>query len=228
MVSLLQAVKLPFSNGKKLLFGGLMFVVPFLSVITGIFAFGYVLQTARNVMQNSFTLPEWKNWGTLFIEGLKGLLIGGIYFVPAILISFLLVRTPIIDAIGGDPNAIANAWIGLLAVFILFLATSYVIPAALLSFISAQNLFKAFNIPSIVQKIFSMHYFKIWFKAFLVYFALNFIFGLLSSVLLLFGFFGTVLAFIFAAFFVFVSLITTFAIYAQAFSGGSHSQNNSQ
>src|SRR3989344_4340165 len=79
------AIKRPFSDAKKFAKGFLLYVMPFLNIITGIFATGYGLECARTAAKKKFSLPEWKNFGALFFDGLTAFVIGIIYALPAIL-----------------------------------------------------------------------------------------------------------------------------------------------
>lgn len=68
----------------KVLIGGLLLFVP----IFGQFVvYGYMLKVAQNVAQgNPRPLPEWTDFGDLFIRGLYYIVINIVYFIPLILV----------------------------------------------------------------------------------------------------------------------------------------------
>ncbi len=61
-----------------------------LSIIIGFILYGYGLECARSAMDNNFSLPEWKDFGRLFVKGLVGSIIVLIYLLPAIVLFAVL------------------------------------------------------------------------------------------------------------------------------------------
>ena len=84
MVDLVKALKRPFSDVNKFLIGTLLGIIP----IVNFTVIGYKLVstgfTEEKVERDS--LPEWKNYGDLFVKGLVSVVIGIILFLPAALI----------------------------------------------------------------------------------------------------------------------------------------------
>lgn len=84
MVDLVKALKRPFSDINKFLIGTLLGIIP----IVNFTVIGYTLVstgfTEEKVERDS--LPEWKNYGDLFVKGLVSVVIGIILFLPAALI----------------------------------------------------------------------------------------------------------------------------------------------
>lgn len=68
----------------KILIGGLLFIIP----IFGWFVvLGYSLKVADNVARNNpRPLPEWTDFGDLFMRGLYNFIIGLVYQIPVILL----------------------------------------------------------------------------------------------------------------------------------------------
>lgn len=93
MVKYAEAIKRPFSDWKKLGIGGLMYLIPLVNIITGLFAYGYGLLCAKTAKEKK--LPEWKNWGDLFVKGLLAAIIGIIYFIPAAIVGALVGGTAV-------------------------------------------------------------------------------------------------------------------------------------
>jgi len=77
---------------KKLTIGSLLivagFIIPILPIL---FVFGYVMRVMRRIIVEAGEpyLPEWEDWGQLFIDGLKLLGAGLIYAIPALILPFL-------------------------------------------------------------------------------------------------------------------------------------------
>ena len=84
MVDLVKALKRPFSDINKFLIGTLLGIIP----IVNFTVTGYTLVstgfTEEKVERDS--LPEWKNYGDLFVKGLVSVVIGIILFMPAALV----------------------------------------------------------------------------------------------------------------------------------------------
>src|SRR3989344_6689793 len=61
MANYAEAIRLPFKDFKKLTIGALLWMIPFVNIITGMFAFGYVLTASKVAMKKNYALPEWKD-----------------------------------------------------------------------------------------------------------------------------------------------------------------------
>lgn len=73
--------------GNKFLIGG------FLSFIPGanVFALGYLLQYARSIREDKdLGLPDWENWGQMFQDGLRMLVVWLIFWAAPVLVGLLL------------------------------------------------------------------------------------------------------------------------------------------
>lgn len=66
----------------KLAIGALLFILSFL-IIPIFFIYGYMIQLMRNVMAGiEKPLPEWGDWGKLFMDGLNMFIAGLVYTLP--------------------------------------------------------------------------------------------------------------------------------------------------
>lgn len=100
---------------KLLIGGGILFVGVLFSwlvgiplLIAGALILGYTLTLTRNVAEGSPTpLPEWTDWGGLFMRGLYALVGIIIWFLPAILLSFCLALVSI--ALGGASSSSSSS-----------------------------------------------------------------------------------------------------------------------
>jgi len=56
-------------------------------VLPALVVYGYLIQIMRDVIDGQpASLPEWTDWGALFIDGLKAFLVGLVYMLPALLV----------------------------------------------------------------------------------------------------------------------------------------------
>jgi hypothetical protein len=84
----------------KFLVGVVVSIIPFVNFA----AIGYVVELVKNVRDGvKMPLPEWDDFGALFISGLKFFLGTLVYTLPAILVSLLAVPFAILG--GDDPGA---------------------------------------------------------------------------------------------------------------------------
>lgn len=86
MVEYLEALKRPFSDMKKLLIGIILGGIPLINLIV----VGYTLVCTgfTSVKISKDSLPEWENYGDLFMKGLMSAIIGFILFIPNSLVMF--------------------------------------------------------------------------------------------------------------------------------------------
>jgi hypothetical protein len=86
MVNYEEAIRKPFSDLTKLVIGIVLSLIPIISWI----AKGFILESSGvGKTKPSKNMPEWKNWGDLFIKGLLSDIILVIYAIPAILVFVL-------------------------------------------------------------------------------------------------------------------------------------------
>jgi len=81
-----DAVKYPSSEWKKIIILGVLFILSF--VIIGVFfVLGYFLRILKSSIAGIDELPEFNDWGEMFIDGLKVLVVYIIYLlIPGIVI----------------------------------------------------------------------------------------------------------------------------------------------
>jgi hypothetical protein len=88
----------------KMLLGGLFGIIPIVNFVTG----GYGLQVINNVRgDRAPVLPEWNDFGKMWVDGLKLFVIGLIYSIPIWLIG-LVTGAPaaMIGATSDDPDLV--------------------------------------------------------------------------------------------------------------------------
>ena len=155
------AIKRPFSDIKKFIIGALLNIIPIINFLS----LGYVLEAADLSLRKDKSLPEWEEWGDLFIKGLKGFLIAIIWFIPAIVVFFALAGTAIFDIIRTnslDMSSVAAFTTALSLGGVLALVTWYLLPSAILSFVDKENFKAAFDLRTITKKAFKHDYFVAW------------------------------------------------------------------
>lgn len=161
------AFKRPFSDWKKLLIGISLYVVPFLNIITGIFAGGYLLRCMQSATKGDLKLPEWEDWGQLFLQGLLVTVIGLLYLLPIAIILIIGASAAIagIIASGGVAGIgalfAALGWM-VIVLFLLLIAISYILPGALLQYARTGRFGAAFAMGSVFKTIGSGTYFRAW------------------------------------------------------------------
>ncbi len=109
-----EPFKYPLKDLKKLLIGGLM-ILPgmFLLLIPAIIAGGYLIRVTGDTVRGKNELPEFDNWGNLFIKGLSSILISIVYvllmiilLLPAILCFVFAFPTPSYYIYSYGPNIV--------------------------------------------------------------------------------------------------------------------------
>ncbi len=98
---------------KVLIGGGMLLLAIVLSItviggiLVGAIVFGYLVQLTRNVIAGErLPLPEWTNFGELFVDGLKAWVVSFVLALPLIVVSSVVwVPAIIVSAAGGDSDA---------------------------------------------------------------------------------------------------------------------------
>ncbi|MBC8500956.1 MAG: DUF4013 domain-containing protein [DPANN group archaeon] len=171
MVNFVEGLKRPFSDWKKLGIGFLLYLVPVVNLITGLFAWGFELECARTAMKKKKELPEWNNWGKLFVRGLSALAVSIIYAIPSIAIgvSFmwrlvlqLTQQTTEINALQIFQIIKDNLSGDIIAFALILLLTAYVTPMAIIMYAKNYEFRNAFRFKEVFSKIFIWKYFGAW------------------------------------------------------------------
>lgn len=162
MVNYGEAFKRPFQDIKKLLIGIVLYIIP----IVNFLAVGYQLFCAKSAMKKDYKLPEWQNWGDLFVKGILSLIIGLIYAIPLIIIAMFVVGTAIFTYFDQGMESImtlvATLGIGIIIFLIIALLTFYITPMAIVSYVTNFNFGDAFKFNLVFKKAFTGNYFVVW------------------------------------------------------------------
>lgn len=74
--------------GKLAIGVGLLLLSLFMPFIPALAVYGYLLAVMRQVIEGKgASLPEWEDWGKLFLDGLRAFVVGLVYLLPAILVT---------------------------------------------------------------------------------------------------------------------------------------------
>ncbi|MBS3122142.1 DUF4013 domain-containing protein [Candidatus Woesearchaeota archaeon] len=186
MVDWGRAVKMPFQDYKKLGILGLMYVIPVVNIVTSFFATGYGFKMAESSMKKKFSLPEWEDWGGLFLKGLLGAIISIIFMLPAMIVAFVGIGSSLFSmmAVGNfDPTIMfQSVGIGIVAA-LLGLVAIYLLPAALMFFLKEDSFASAFNFSGIFKKVFTGDYFVAWIGLVVYAIVVGIVAGIISGLL---------------------------------------------
>ncbi len=165
MVEYEKAIKRPFQDVKKLLIGAILNIIPIVNLI----ASGYIIKAAKGTMKKKNDMPEWEDWGNLFMTGLVVAVIGFIYMIPAVGLLVVGVGSAVIGAIavGGaaamDMTAVlAGGGITILAGLLLLLVTMLVMPMAIIRYVDKGSFSAAFGFTDILKKVLTGKYIVAW------------------------------------------------------------------
>lgn len=153
---------------KKIAIGGGIVVAGLIlsPILVGLLLFlpinGYMLETLKNVRDGRPTpLPEWSNFGDLFMKGLMIFVIGLVYSLPGLLFSCgsFLTNPQMIAGFVPDVNQDAMTALGILSgclgcfQFILSLLGSALVPAGIIRYAHYGTLNSAFEFGAIIHFI---------------------------------------------------------------------------
>jgi hypothetical protein len=114
---------------------------------------GYMLK----ILRGDKPAPEVDDWGTLFVDGIKYLIIAIIYAIPVIVVEALLIGGLIATAMSGNSTAmmaaIGGMIIGLIVVLILAIIIGLFETVGLVRFARTGNIGEAFNFNAIMATI---------------------------------------------------------------------------
>ena len=183
-VSYEQAIKKPFTDIAKLIIGIVLSIVPIIHWL----AKGFILECSGvGKAKPSKKMPDFKDWGYLFIRGLASDIILLIYAIPAVLVFLVGAGTTAGTLAGGIARSIftptaspedvsklisQNWYLALPAVlklapimilgFVLLLIAFYLTPIAVLNYLKTKKFSEAFSLSEITKKAFTGDYLVVW------------------------------------------------------------------
>ncbi len=130
-----------------------MWILLIFSCIIFPFYLGYVMRIYRGANPS----PLVDNWGSMFIDGIKLFIIGVIYAIPVLILSFVLFESSEIIRSSANPNTIGGIIIAVLmgAIFLIIVAliTWLIIMTAGVRFARTNSMGEAFNFGAVFTHI---------------------------------------------------------------------------
>jgi len=171
-----EAIKRPFSDLKKFIIGALLNILP----IVNFLSMGYALKAGEMSLKKNRSLPEWTDWGNLFVKGLLAFILSIIWMIPALILFLIGGGTALASVIANQGTAaIVSAIVGggifMILGMIWMLLVIYVGPSVWLNFVSKGNFGAGLEFGTILKKAFNAKYFVPWLLGLVVTIILTFI-----------------------------------------------------
>ncbi len=147
-----------------LIIGGVLSLLGVL-ILPGLVVQGYLVRVLRAGARDESAAPSFTEWGELFVDGLKLLVVNLGYAVATVIpvtIVTAVLAAGTTDA--PDPNALlslVNLGVGLL-LLVLSLLVTYVLPAAMANFAIQGRLRAAFDVSTVARGAFTWEYAVGW------------------------------------------------------------------
>jgi hypothetical protein len=101
--------------------------------------------------------PEVQDWGTLFIDGIKWLIVCIIYFIPLLIVYAILIAIVGGAALTGDSDAMMGAMAGAgllgLIALVLYIITALLLPIAAVRFARTGSIGEALQFKAVIAQI---------------------------------------------------------------------------
>ncbi|ELZ87619.1 hypothetical protein C453_04674 [Haloferax elongans ATCC BAA-1513] len=167
---------------------GSLLVAGSILVIPMFLLFGYLVRVLEYTARNEPEPPEFDDWGKMFVDGLKGVVVTLVYgILPFALIGVSLTLSAGGASSGNDAAAGILGGvgvIGLLASFVGLFVLYYLVPAALTNMAVEDSIGAAFDFSLLKDVLLSFDYLIAW----LIPFGIAFVAQLLTSALVTFTF----------------------------------------
>ena len=119
-------------------------------IVASIFISGYTVEIVRRVIRGGpAELPEWEDWGQLFGDGLKMLVIGVVYVLPIIVVGMCTGALSGALADSSEGLSIFVSLVGGCFNILWAILVSIVLPAAIASYVDKDDLGAAFRFSEI-------------------------------------------------------------------------------
>jgi hypothetical protein len=115
----------------KILIGGLLLIIPIFGACV---VLGFMLRTTRGIASGDEQLPEWTDWGDLFVKGLIVIVAVFIYSIPSLILTRL-------------------GFLGAFLSFVWYIAMWVALPAAILRYAITENFGAFFEFSAIIDFI---------------------------------------------------------------------------
>lgn len=123
------------------------------TILLGLPLMGY----AMKVLRGESPAPEVEDWGTLFIDGIKYLIVSLIYAIPLIIVGFVVIGATAVSAMSGDYTAMIAAFgaiaLGMIIMLILAVIIGVFEVIGIVRFARTGSIGEAFNFNAILSTI---------------------------------------------------------------------------
>lgn len=227
MSSLGDALRYPTEHDdwmKTILIGGVLSIFGFL-LIPIIPVYGYIVRVLKRRLAGEKRPPTFDDWGELFGDGVRVLVIGIVYMLVPAIVGAVTVGGSILamatETRGGVATGMAGLAFGFLLTFVLSLVFGYVAVAAIVTFAREDRLGAAFDFGTLRTVVFEGDYAVAWLLSIGVFIGA----GVVTSVLNVVPVLGAIVG----AFVVFYAQIVAANLWADGYSaaleaGGSGDQ----
>ncbi|MCE5215245.1 MAG: DUF4013 domain-containing protein [Methanobacterium sp.] len=194
-----DAVKFPSSDWKKVIILGIFFLLTF--VIIGIFfVSGYFLRIIKSTLAGYDELPEFDEWGDMFIDGLKVFVVSLVYMIIPMIVIFIGVFASITSLAVTSTGTYTDPWafIGLMSGTVIIGAILALI-FGLIAYIAIANMAlydeigAAFKFSEILERIKMIGWGKyiLWYIVMII---IGVVGGFIASLLNIIPFIGMIIA----------------------------------
>jgi len=162
------------------------------TILLGLPLMGYVMK----VLRGEKPAPEVEDWGTLFIDGIKYLIVGIIYAIPIIIVEVLVLGAGFAGVMSGDSTAamaaIGAMMIGLLVILVLAVIIGLFACIGIVRFARTGSIGEAFNFSAILATISKIGWVP-YIIALVVLIVCYVIFGIIMAILMMIPILGFIL-----------------------------------
>lgn len=162
-----------------ILIGGVLSLLSFL-LIPILFVLGYFLRVLERTVEGVDEPPKFEDWGGLAVSGLLAFVVTVVYYLVPVLAFLLLGGLGALT--GSESGAAASLVIAGVVGFVLFVALTYVYPAAITNFARTGRVGKAFAFGDIRSVVISADYLTAWLVGFLIFVGGFVVIGILSLI----------------------------------------------
>jgi len=164
------------------------------TVLLGIPLMGY----AMKVLRGEKPAPDVEDWGTLFIDGIKYIIVGFIYAIPLLIIWILVIGASAVAIMSGDTTAMVAAFgtiaIGLLVMLVIGIIIAVFEIIGIVRFARTGSIGEAFNFSAILATIKKIGWVP-YIIAIIVLCIVWIIFGIIVSIIMMIPILGPIIYF---------------------------------
>jgi hypothetical protein len=119
------------------------------TILLGLPLMGYIMK----VLRGEKPAPEVADWGTLFVDGIKYLIVVIIWAIPFMIVYFLTIGAGVVAMMSGDMAAIGAMLVGFVIAFIVGVITAVFAIIGVVRFARTGSIGEAFNFTEILATI---------------------------------------------------------------------------